>query len=254
LTWKRLKDPDQLENKASQLLDNPIWHALTSAQADLSLGDDRARRYPSIITTLAGMRDESLESFSSLSRIVTRSERVGLCAKHELRAPEYWELALSFAVAQMVCTRPRDCKKQEMVVLTVDDVVEMKELARLTQPGPFADRTIELGTFYGIKDKGKLVAMAGERMKLDGFEEVSAVCTHPDFQGRGYARSLVSAVCQNITERGNTPFLHVKEDNTAGLASYASLGFEKRQTMVFSVYRREATLPPASEDIRFPGV
>ena len=114
----------------------------------------------------------------------------------------------------------------------------MLALARLTRPGPFSARTHRLGAFIGVKLDGRLVAMAGERMKPDGFTEVSGVCTHPDHRGRGYAGGLMRLVARRILERGETAFLHAYESNIGAIALYESLGFRRRRTVILTVLKR----------------
>jgi predicted GNAT family acetyltransferase len=114
----------------------------------------------------------------------------------------------------------------------------MIELTALTKPGPFSTRTHELGTYLGIRDAGKLVAMAGERLKVPGFTEVSAVCTHPEHTGHGYARILMSEVMRRIRSRGEAPFLHVREDNVRAIALYERLGFAVRVVAYLAVLRK----------------
>jgi predicted GNAT family acetyltransferase len=118
------------------------------------------------------------------------------------------------------------------------DAVEMLELATLTEPGPFFARTHELGDFIGIRAGGQLVAMAGERMRLPGFTEVSGVCTRPGFRGRGYAAGLLAAVAARIVARGETPFLHAYADHAATIALYERLGFRVRMTMTYALVAR----------------
>jgi predicted GNAT family acetyltransferase len=113
----------------------------------------------------------------------------------------------------------------------------MIELTALTKPGPFSTRTHELGTYFGIREGGKLVAMAGERLKVPGYTEVSAVCTHPEHTGKGYARVLMIEVMRGIRQRGETPFLHVRQDNERAIALYERLGFIKRHRGHFAVIR-----------------
>jgi predicted GNAT family acetyltransferase len=115
----------------------------------------------------------------------------------------------------------------------------MIELTALTKPGPFGKRTHELGTYLGIRRDGKLVAMAGERLKVPGHTEVSAVCTHPDHTGHGYARILMSEVMRRIRVRGERPFLHVREDNVRAIALYERLGFEARVKLHLAVLRKD---------------
>jgi hypothetical protein len=125
-----------------------------------------------------------------------------------------------------------------MVELQPKDSAEMLALARLTKPGPFGTRTHELGSYLGIRSEGRLVAMAGERLKVPGYTEVSAVCTHPDHTGKGYARVLITELMQRIRERGETPMLHVRADNTRAIELYQRMGYRTRKQMHFAVLRR----------------
>jgi ribosomal protein S18 acetylase RimI-like enzyme len=223
-------------NVTLDLLDNPIFNALMTRHADLSIGDDRARRYLPEFTCLAGLRDNSAESFESLHQAIGDAT-VRISSHEDPILPKDWICDYTFEVSQMVCNDLKECKGQELVILTPGDVPEMLELIKLANPGPFYKRSIEFGTFVGIRYGAKLVAMAGERIKLPGLDEISAVSTHPDYQGRGYARALVHAVCQNIRARGNTPFLTVRTDNPAGIRSYQSVGFKQRRTLKYSFVR-----------------
>jgi predicted GNAT family acetyltransferase len=111
-------------------------------------------------------------------------------------------------------------------------------LAELTKPGPFAQRTIVLGSYIGIRSGDQLVAMAGERMRFDGFTEISAVCTHPAHRGRGHAVLLVGTLMRSILARGKTPFLHIFSDNTSAAALYRKLGFTYRRSLTVTVLQR----------------
>jgi predicted GNAT family acetyltransferase len=132
----------------------------------------------------------------------------------------------------------RSSSDPEIVELGAADVSEMMELTALTKPGPFNQRTHELGTYLGIRRDGKLVAMAGERLKIPGYTEVSAVCTHPEHTGHGYARILMTEVIERICSRGETPLLHVREDNLRAIELYQRLGFAQRVLLHFAVLRK----------------
>ncbi|MFT3997933.1 MAG: GNAT family N-acetyltransferase, partial [Asticcacaulis sp.] len=119
-----------------------------------------------------------------------------------------------------------------------DDYADMLDLARMTRPGPFAERTGALGRFVGLRFEGQLVAMAGERMRLDGFTEVSGVCTHPDHRGRGYAAGLMRLIAAGILTRGETPFLHSYASNAVANALYENMGFAVRRSLYAVVMRR----------------
>jgi predicted GNAT family acetyltransferase len=126
-----------------------------------------------------------------------------------------------------------------LIELGTPDSAEMIELTAMTKPGPFSTRTHELGTYLGIRKDGKLVAMAGERLKVPGHTEVSAVCTHPEHTGKGYAGDLMAEVMKRIRERGETPFLHVRQDNGRAIEVYKRLGFRQRKLGHFAVLRKE---------------
>jgi predicted GNAT family acetyltransferase len=137
---------------------------------------------------------------------------------------------------QMIASRVAS-PLQSRDVERLDDsaVPEMLALVERSQPGPFAARTNRLGNYLGIRASGQLVAMTGERMKIDGFTEISAVCTHPDHRGHGYAHDLVSLVAQAVLDRGEQPFLHVFSENFPAIALYERLGFTIRRTMHVTV-------------------
>ena len=117
----------------------------------------------------------------------------------------------------------------EVLTLSASDVPDMVDLVTLTQPGPFEARTIELGTYLGVREGGRLIAMAGERMHFEGHTEISAVCTHPDHQGQGLAGLLVDCLVTDINGRGEVAFLHAASTNTTAISRYQSLGFTIRR-------------------------
>jgi len=126
----------------------------------------------------------------------------------------------------------------DILELGDSDATEMQELAALTKPGPFDPRTRELGNFIGIRVEGKLMAMAGARLKVPGYTEVSAVCTHAKHTGKGYARTLVTELMRRIRERDETPFLHVRADNVGAIGIYRKMGFRERTRPYYVVIRR----------------
>jgi ribosomal protein S18 acetylase RimI-like enzyme len=222
------------------ILDNPIWLSLTTRQAHLAVGDDLARRYPPEVTALAAVKNHGAAAFAALARI-TSGDVAALFCYEPVSIPSDWKTIHTSNLVQMVCEPPHPESDSGMAIaeLSAADSSEMVALTKLTNPGPFGTRTQELGLYLGIHQQGRLAAMAGERQKLPGYTEVSAVCTHPDFQGRGYARILISAVLQNIIERGEIPFLHVREDNVGAIRVYEKLGFKTRAIFPFFVLRHE---------------
>jgi predicted GNAT family acetyltransferase len=218
-------------------LDNPIWHSLNTIHARFAEGGELARRFDPAIGPLAGMKEQSAEAYRALGDLLSPSESAVLFLDSEPELPPGWRMHMHLPLDQMVCEAAP--KTPEGVfpfqTLTLADAPEMLELATLTEPGPFRTRTHELGAFLGIREAGRLAAMAGQRLALPGFTEVSAVCTHLGFRGRGYALALVAAVARDIHERGKIPILHVLPTNTAAIRVYQSAGFNLRRTLHLAV-------------------
>jgi predicted GNAT family acetyltransferase len=149
------------------------------------------------------------------------------------KLPPHWEMLYESSITQMIRSdrKPLPEGDVEATILGPADVPEILALVELTKPGPFRPRTIELGTYIGVRLSGRLVAMAGERLWIDDFREVSAVCTHPDVQGRGYARGLIHQVINRMLRAGQTPILHVESANKRAIELYASLGFGRRSEL-----------------------
>jgi predicted GNAT family acetyltransferase len=211
-------------------LDNPIWYALTSTHAGLAEGDELAQRYPLDLAPFAAVREQTPEAFASLARAL-HPEGMAALFITPLEPPlPGWTHLRTFEVVQMICEHLTPTPEPEMIELEAQDLPDMLELVRLTSPGPFKDRANELGRFYGVRQDGKLVAMAGERIRLTGFTEISAVCTHPEFQRHGLARGLMHRLSGEILARDEVPFLHVFAGNTNAIRAYKTLGFRQRQT------------------------
>ena len=225
----RVRAADTVE---SHPLDNVVWHALHARQIQFSEGNDRARRYLVDVAPFAGLRDASPASFASLVPLVPRDGQVVMFTVDPVSPAKQLEILLAKTVHQMTATqvagpmRPREAER-----LDASAVPEMLELVEASRPGPFAARTHQLGDYLGIRVDGRLIAMTGERMKMEGFTEVSAVCTHPNHRGHGYAHDLVSLVTQAVLDRGEQPFLHVFSDNVPAIALYEQLGYTIRRTM-----------------------
>jgi predicted GNAT family acetyltransferase len=232
--------PNEKMSKQAHILDNPIWHSLLTEHASFAEGDDLARRYPAEVSPLAGIKEQSRQAYDALGELLAPQEPVVLFLEETPRPPEGWKILRNFLMDQMVCTTPPRVIAQDSHIeeLGVDDVPEMIALAELTEPGPFRKRTIEFGGYAGIRSAGRLAAMTGQRTHPAGFTEVSAVGTHPDFRGRGYAKVLVSAVARSIDARNETPFLGVRQDNASAIRVYQSLGFVTRRALYVSVLMR----------------
>jgi ribosomal protein S18 acetylase RimI-like enzyme len=217
-------------------LDRPVWNALTGRQAHLALGEkDRFLRFPADIEPFGAARDNSEAQLAGLAEMMSLDGHVALVEVDKFLAPLGFTTMISAAIHQMAAPRidPPD-DGLDVIKLSDADAPEMRALAELTQPGPFHARTHELGGFVGVRENGRLIAMAGERLKLDGFSEISAVCTAPEFRGRGFARTLVAYLVAQTLNEGKTPFLHVKAENGAKIL-YQKLGFRVRRTIQLTV-------------------
>ena len=202
--------------------------------ANFALGGDLARRYPAKIAPMAGVREISNASLNALAALIV----VGLFGPEPVSEAGDL-LVVSHKHIQMICDRQDNSPQTGPVTeLTPADVPDMLHLVELTKPGPFSAGAIMLGSYLGIRCAGKLIAMAGERMRFDGFTEISAVCTHPGYRGCGYASSLVRALVRQIITRGETPFLHLYSDNTIAAALYTKLGFALQRRLIVTVLRR----------------
>ena len=221
-------------------LDRPVWSALTSRQAHLALGEkERFLRFPADIEPFGATRDNSSEQLAGLAELMPLDGHVALAEVAKLPAPPGFISMISAAIHQMTAPRiePPD-DNLDVVSLSDADAPEMHALATLTQPGPFHARTHTLGGFVGVRENGRLIAMAGERLKAPGFTEISAVCTHPDARGRGLAAALMRRVAAGIVARGEELFLHVYPHNKSAIALYERLGFRHRADIQLNVLRR----------------
>jgi predicted GNAT family acetyltransferase len=223
-------------------LDRPIWSALTSKHRSLALGGDRARRYPADIAPFAAVSDVTPEAMSDLRSLVTKGA-VALQTVTADDGPDGFEVLNRLVLRQMILVEGApDRPDVALDVLGESDVPAMLELTALTKPGPFFPRTYQLGGYIGIRDGDRLAAMAGERMRLDGCTEISAVCVHPDYRGKGYAQTLMKSLMQTISTRGEIPFLHVVDANLGAIALYERLGFAIRTTIHLAILRRSVAV------------
>jgi ribosomal protein S18 acetylase RimI-like enzyme len=217
------------------ILDRPVWTALTTRQAELGLGDARARRYRPEINLFAAAADRTPEQLEALAALADGT--IGTVEAEPLPALPGLGLRKEATVNQMIATgSPGLVDGFAPVPLGEPDAAEMLALATLTEPGPFRTETWRMGRFVGIREGGRLVAMAGERMRAPGFTEVSGVCTHPDFQGRGYAGKLMRAVIDRIIGEGDAAFLHVYPHNQGAIGLYEALGFRFRAQLSFQIW------------------
>jgi ribosomal protein S18 acetylase RimI-like enzyme len=217
--------------KTDVVLDNAIWFTLTTRHSNIAEGNGRARRYPTGVSPLGAIQDASDASFEALASLLRPNEEIVLGSPNEILPAGGLEAFARVTLRQMVrSSLSRPITAQHVIPLGAADVADMLALVEITKPGPFRSRTHELGQYFGIRVDGRLVAMAGERLRPVGYTEISAVCTHPGYRGRGYGRDLVETLVRNIKDRGDVPILHVEKDNRAA-SLYERVGFWIRQTI-----------------------
>ena len=223
---------------ADHVLDNPVWSALTGRHRDLAQGDARVRRYLPDVSVFGAVSDwGDPRVWDDILDLVGRGADLAFMGP-TLTLPTGWSTPWAAEGVQLVQTDALVGQHDVDTVRLVEaDVPEMLDLVARTRPGPFGPRTHELGTYLGIRHDGRLVAMAGERLKPDGWTEISAVCTDPAYRGHGLARRLVLAVVAGIQERGERALLHAAATNTNAIRLYEHLGFTLRWRPQFVALR-----------------
>ncbi|MBC7658012.1 MAG: GNAT family N-acetyltransferase [Frankiaceae bacterium] len=209
------------------LLDRVFWHTLTGPHARYASGAGAARRYARGFSPILGFADTQQPDFAALAPYCEAGEHF-YCDSWTGAAPDGWQIEAESSMFRMVwnATLPTADEAPDAIALGAEHAGQAVELAALCRPGPFGPRTIELGEYFGYFDGERLVAMAGERMHVAGFREISGVCTHPDYQGRGLARRLVAKLVHRQMARDERPFLHVMRSNEAAHQLYLRMGFE----------------------------
>jgi GNAT superfamily N-acetyltransferase len=221
-------------------LDNPIWHALTTEQIRFAERDGDAARFAPGVTNLAGLREPGEAALAALARLVGPGQVTGLLLDGEAALPPRLVRVDAAPCAQMVhdgSAPPASAASDTIDELGPGDSPAMLALAEATRPGPFGLRTGELGTFLGLRAEGRLIAMAGQRMRLPGMIEISGVCTDPAHLGRGHAARLMTAQLALIHAAGALAFLHVRADNARAIALYERLGFRTRRQFDYAIVR-----------------
>jgi ribosomal protein S18 acetylase RimI-like enzyme len=223
------------------LLENPVYAALCGPHARFAQVHGRARRYPPDVAPFLGLPSPpSPQDWRDAADLVAPGTYVAV-RLGDAELPAGWRAVQVLDVVQMIGERVTGAECSEAISLGVADVPEMLGLVAQTEPGPFLNRTIELGDYLGIRCDGVLVAMAGERFHLDGWTELSAVCTRPDHRGRGLASRLVGVLTERMQLRSQRPFLHAMASNTGAIRLYEELGFRVSQSTALTVVTREPT-------------
>ena len=222
------------------VLDNPSWNALASGNKNLAHGNNEVKYFAQDVSPFVGMRDNSEEQFQMLYELTDHNGPVGFVSNTGHDAPKNWKLLSPNIAYQMIYEASLTPAEVEVTLtpLTEAHIPQMLALTKLTNPGPFAPRTIDFGHYYGVFDGVKLVAMAGQRMHIEDYTEISAVCTHPDYLGRGYAKQLLLGQIHRMQAAGNTPILHVRKNNERAVKVYESIGFTPRTTIHFNILQK----------------
>jgi predicted GNAT family acetyltransferase len=216
-------------------LDNPVWYALTGPQAMCAIGRGAARHYPRDMAPFSAISESTLVAYTDLVADLPQGLEARLFRPLEEPAPPGWSVVSARPILQMIADSDSRLSvhpaESRLVSLDLTDASDMQTLADAAKPGPFSSRTPELGRYVGVRDAaGRLLAMAGERLRLSGHVELSGICVHPDARGQGLGAALTLHLARTALARGEAPFLHVFPDNPAATL-YAQLGFRHRTTL-----------------------
>ena len=214
------------------VLDNPVWHALEGLHRQHALGRGLARHYPRDIAPFSAIAEPGAAAYADLAADLPAGTEARLFRPQAEPLPDGWEETNRFALLQMVASRQPEQGGSAVTVLSHADAAAMLDLVAATEPGPFGRRTPLLGRYVGIRHGDRLVAMAGERLRVPGHVELSAICVHPEARGKGYGAALTRELMRHAFAHDERPFLHVRPENAAALALYRGLGFETRRELV----------------------
>ncbi len=222
------------------LLHNPVFNALRSGDKHLSLGTDAVKYFDETVSPFVGFEENNKKGFTDLQELLPAGRRILYATPTAITPPQGWQVQHDIKGLQFIFEGNVDNKYKFKNVqhLGEEHIDEMVQLAALTKPGPFAKGTINFGHYHGIFNNDKLVAMTGQRLHIENYTEISAVCTHPEYVGKGYAYTLMQHQLQLILQRGQKPFLHVREDNERAIALYKRLGFTISRPMNFYFMKR----------------
>jgi ribosomal protein S18 acetylase RimI-like enzyme len=215
-------------------LDNPVWSALISGNRDLAIGNEKARRYQPGISPFVAVAENSPGHYQALKKLIPGDETVAIFTTDTNLDPSPWVVVNRIDGYQMMYEGETPVQQEEVTIMKLAEanVLAMLELTKLNPPGPFMEKTILFGGYEGIFDGEHLVAMAGHRFHGGPYVEISAVCTHPDHIGKGYARALIRNQIRKLREIGKSPYLHVRADNTRAFKIYKDMGFVTRTEMI----------------------
>lgn len=224
------------------VLDNPAWNALNSGNRHLANGNDAVKYFDKEVSPFVGASEYTPENLEQLYHLLPDNSPRMLIAPTEIAFPQPWKVLGTLQGFQMVhgLSTNNNPNLPGIVTLTDEHIPQMIALTQLTNPGPFASRTIEFGHYRGIFQDEQLVAMAGQRLHAANYTEISAVCTHPNHLGNGYARRLLQYHIERMQAAGHIPYLHVRYDNDRAIQVYKDLGFEVRIPICFHFVQKQA--------------
>lgn len=223
------------------VLDNPIWNGLLTGNRRLASGNQLAMFFPLQISICAGLAVNDEVCLEALYNLLPENRTVLLFSDQRIQLSQKWEVLDDKMLFQMIYKGSEPFINGHNIVkpLSENNIADMLTLTSLAQPGPFSERTFELGNYKGIFDDGKLIAMAGYRIQPNPYVEISAVCTHPDYLGRGYAASVINSLISDIRNEGHIPYLQVSQTNFKAVNLYKKMNFEIRSELIFYKLKRK---------------
>lgn len=224
----------------THLLDQPVWNALVSGNSNLSYGTSSAKYFDKTVAPFADSEDQHPDNFKTLYDTVPENQGVAIFSINKNLNAGPWSGNGRIDGLQMIYNKSVQELTGEQIIQPLEskDIPAMLSLTKQTNPGPFLEKTIDFGHYHGIFNNDVLVAMAGQRLHPGAFAEISAVCTHPDFTGKGLARQLILHQIKRIRESDETPFLHVKSENFNAIQLYKSIGFEVRSEIFIHLFKK----------------
>lgn len=224
----------------NNLLQNPVFNALSTSDRYLGFGTEQVKYFDEQVSPFAGFHQDYQNGFSDLYELLPTGRKILYAIPAFISQPAGWQIQHEIKGLQFVY-EGNEIKAEfpNVEPLTEMHVEEMMQLVKLTKPGPFGLRTIDFGSYYGIFENEKLVAMTGQRLHIENYTEISAVCTHPNYLGKGYASALLQHQLQIILQNAEQPFLHVREDNQRAIDLYLRLGFNISRPMNFYFMKKD---------------